>query len=127
MAASRQLKRLHKELSLEKKIELIKASGKKPKRTQEQLGEEFGIGRSTVSDILRKRESYQKQWEENRSSKRQRLNKPTRLDSLRGILQTGVFYRSLPDKTLACKGHSVKGGKHSKGTLNNFVYLQFNW
>ena len=216
MAASRKLKRPHKELSLEKKIELIKASGKKPKRTQEQLGEEFGIGRSTVSGILRKRESYQKQWEENRSRKRQRLNKSTRLDSLNKLVfdffckarsknipvsgpmmqkkalefaneleiedfhasngwltkwkdrynikqfktpgesadvcqqvvseykdrlpsiignydpqdifncdEAGVFYRSLPDKTLACKGHSVKGGKHSKERLTILFACSF--
>ena len=31
--------------------------------------------------------------------------------------ETGVFYRSLPDKTLACKGDSAKGGKLSKERL----------
>ena len=31
--------------------------------------------------------------------------------------ETGVFYRSLPDKSLACKGDSAKGGKLSKERL----------
>ena len=50
------------------------------------LGEQFGIGRSTVSDILHKREAYKAQWEENQSSKRQCLNKPMRLNSLNSLL-----------------------------------------
>ena len=70
MAAARQVKRLLKELNLDKKISLIEASERKPKSTQQQLGEEFGIGRSTVSDILRKKAAYKARWEENQSSKR---------------------------------------------------------
>ena len=207
-APGRRVKRLHKELSLEEKIKLIESCEQRPKPTQQQLGDQFGIGRSTVSDILRKKDSYKAQWEENQSSKRQRLNKSTRLDSLNKLVfdffckarsknipisgpiiqkkalefsaeleienfqasngwltnwkgrynikqfvvsgesadvspevvaefkerlssiiadydshdifncdETGVFYRSLPDKTLACKGDSVKGGKHSKERL----------
>ena len=59
MAAARQGKRLHKEYSLDKKINLIETSERKPKPTQQQLGEEFGIGRSTVCDILRKKATYE--------------------------------------------------------------------
>lgn len=39
------------------------------------------------------------------------------LDNIFNCDETGVFYRSLPDKTLACKGDSVKGGKHAKERL----------
>ena len=41
-------------MSLEKKIDLIKTSAAVPKPSQKDLGEKFGIGRSTVSDILKK-------------------------------------------------------------------------
>ena len=53
---------------------------------QQQLEEEFRIGRNTVSDILRKSNAYQVQWEENQSSKHQHLNKPMRLDSLNSLV-----------------------------------------
>ena len=55
-------------MSLEKKIELIKASAAVPKPSQKDLGEKFGIGRSTVSDILKKKDHYLKAWESNTSS-----------------------------------------------------------
>ena len=41
-----------KELTLEKKIELIKASEAEPKPRQDNLSKQFGIGRSNVSDTL---------------------------------------------------------------------------
>jgi predicted DNA-binding protein YlxM (UPF0122 family) len=55
-------------MSLEKKIELIKASAAVPKPSQKDLGEKFEIGRSTVSDILKKKDHYLKAWESNTSS-----------------------------------------------------------
>ena len=45
----------HKQLTLEKKIELIKDSEAVPKPRQDDLSKQFGIWRSTVSDILQKR------------------------------------------------------------------------
>ena len=61
----------HNELTLEKKIDLIKASEAVPKPRQDDLSKKFGIGRSTVSDILRKRDLYLEAWESNCASKRQ--------------------------------------------------------
>ena len=51
-------KRQRIELSLEKRISLINASERFPKPTLKSLSEEFGIGKSTVSDILKKKEIY---------------------------------------------------------------------
>ena len=51
-------RRQHTETHLEKKISLILASQETPKPTQQQLSERFGIGRSTVCDILKKRKQY---------------------------------------------------------------------
>ena len=31
--------------------------------------------------------------------------------------ETGLFFNMLPDRTLACKGESCHGGKHSKNRL----------
>ena len=31
--------------------------------------------------------------------------------------ETGLFFNVLPDRTLACKGESCHGGKHSKDRL----------
>ena len=46
------------ELSLKTKIDLIQAAESVPKLNQKQITEQFGIGTSTVSDILKKKEEY---------------------------------------------------------------------
>lgn len=48
-------KRARKDLSLEEKLTLIADSKKIPKLTQKELSEKYGIGRTTVSDILKKK------------------------------------------------------------------------
>ena len=82
----RTTKCLHTELSLEKKIALICASKCLPKPTQQQLGDKFGIGRSTVSNIPHKKVLYRDVWENNQNAKRKRLNKPTQLSSLNELI-----------------------------------------
>ena len=72
-AGGRLAKCFHKELT----SDIIVASDRKLKPTQQQLGEEFGIGRITVSDILHKYDAYKSQWENNLYSKHQCLNKAT--------------------------------------------------
>ena len=68
-------------MSLEKMIDLIKASAAVPKPSQKDLGEKFGMGRSTVSDILKKQAHYLEAWESNTSAaKRQRIKKTTPMD-----------------------------------------------
>jgi len=46
------------ELSLEKRTELIKCVEAVPKPTLKALSDKFGIGKSTVGDILKKKEVY---------------------------------------------------------------------
>ena len=53
-----QAKRRRIELSLKTKIDLIRAAELVPKLNQKQLAEKFGIGISTVSDILKRKEEY---------------------------------------------------------------------
>ena len=54
----RQEKRQRIELSLEKRIELIKCAESVPKPTPKALSGKFGIGKSTVGDNLKKKEVY---------------------------------------------------------------------
>ena len=85
MAMNRKAKRLRLELTLEENIRLICTSEQNSRLTQKELGDEFGIGRSTVSDILRKKTAYKSQWESNRGSDKRRLNKPTKMSSLNSL------------------------------------------
>ena len=66
-------KRVRKDLTLKDKINLIDESEKLPKVTQKELSVKFGIGTTTVSDILKRKEFYRKQFKEDASSKRQRF------------------------------------------------------
>ena len=54
-------KRKRNELNLADKVKLIKASECKSVR---KLAETFGLGKSTVSDILKKKKFYLKDYEE---------------------------------------------------------------
>jgi hypothetical protein len=90
-------------MSLEKKIELIKASAAVPKPSQKDLGEKFEIGRSTVSDILKKKDHYLKAWESNTSSaNRQRIKKATPMESLNNLLFS--FFCTARSKNLPISG-----------------------
>ena len=48
--------------------------------------QQFGSGKSMVSDILRKHAIYLQSWEENQSCKRQRLSKETDLSYLNQLV-----------------------------------------
>ena len=54
-----QAKRRRIELSLKTKIDLLRSAESVPKLNQKHLTEKFGIGTSTVSDILKKKEEYE--------------------------------------------------------------------
>ena len=95
-------KRGHNELNLEKKIDLIKASEAVPKPRQDDLSKKFGIGRSTVSDILRKRSLYLEAWESNRALKCQRIVKTTPTESLNELLYS--FFSQARDKNIPISG-----------------------
>ena len=67
-------KRSRNDLDLKWKIELIKQYDSIPKPTQKDLAKSFNVGTSTVSDILKKKEEYLKQFVENAPDKRKRFN-----------------------------------------------------
>ena len=95
-------KRSHKEISLEDKIVLIRASEAKPKPTQQQLSTQFGIGRTTVSDILKKRKHYEEAWEENVFAKRRRISKNHEADSLNDMVFS--FFNQARAKNIPISG-----------------------
>ena len=54
-------------------MDLIKEAEALPKPTQKELNAKFGIGKTTVSDILRRKEFYKQQFEENFGSSKNRF------------------------------------------------------
>ena len=80
-------KRQRKELTLNEKVDLIEHSEKTPKITQKDLGVKFGIGKTTVSDILKRKEFYREQFKISGSGKRQRFI----IGSKYGNLNEAVF------------------------------------
>ena len=95
-------KRSHKEMSLEDKIALIRASEASPKPTQAHLSCQFSIGRSTVGDILRKKRLYEEAWEGNVYSKRQRLSKTTNAEAVNEKLY--AFFNQARAKNIPISG-----------------------
>ncbi|XP_052240655.1 jerky protein homolog-like [Dreissena polymorpha] len=75
-------KRRRVELTLEDKIKLITESTAQPKPSLNALGERFKIGKSTVSDILKKKNVYQEQWEKNASGSKFRFDNECKFDRL---------------------------------------------
>ena len=63
-------KRARKELRLDSKLDLITDSEKIPKISQKDLSLKYGIGKATVCDILKRKDEYRRQSEENIGSKR---------------------------------------------------------
>lgn len=71
---SRPAKRQRTELSLSDKVKLIKDHESTPKVSQRDLAEKYKVGKSTVGDILRKKDTYMEQFELNANSSKQRFN-----------------------------------------------------
>ena len=67
-------KRRRVELTIEKKIDLIKESESVPKPTLKILSEKYGVGVSTVSDNLKKKIVYKEDFEKNLNPTKLRTN-----------------------------------------------------
>jgi hypothetical protein len=61
-------------LTLKQKYDLVQEAEKKAKPTQKELGIKFGIGKTTVSDILKRKSEYTQLFEENTTSQRKQHN-----------------------------------------------------
>ena len=67
MSSAPPRKRVRRELDLKQKVDMIKDARVKPKPTQKFLSDKYGVGTSTVSDILKKADTYIEQYENNAS------------------------------------------------------------
>ena len=74
------------ELSLEKRIELIKCAESVPKPTLKVLSSKFGIGKSTVGDILQKKEVYKAKYEKNSNPNEKCFDNSCKFDKLNELV-----------------------------------------
>ena len=72
--SERPAKRQRIELSFEKKIELINCAESVLKPILKALRDKFGIGKSTVGDILKKKEVYKAEYGKNGNPNKKRFN-----------------------------------------------------
>ena len=71
--SERPAKRRRVELSLDDKVKIINKYETLPKPTLQSLSDSFGIGKSTVSNIIKKRDTYKSQYENNANGRFSRL------------------------------------------------------
>ena len=72
-------KRRRVELTFQDKINLIKESESFPKPSQKSLSEKFGVGKTTVSDILKRKPEYLANFENNENLQKFRFAERKRL------------------------------------------------
>jgi hypothetical protein len=72
-------KRRRVELTFQDKINLIKESESFPKPSQKSLSEKFGVGKTTVSDILKRKPEYLANFESNENVQKFRFAERKRL------------------------------------------------
>ena len=79
-------KRQRIELLLEKRIELIKCWESVPKPTVKALSNKFGIRKSTVGDILKKKEVYKTEYGKNVNPNKKLFNNSCKFDKLNELV-----------------------------------------
>nr|XP_002735421.1 PREDICTED: tigger transposable element-derived protein 6-like [Saccoglossus kowalevskii] len=80
-------KRRRVELTLADKVKLMKDS-ESTNLTRQQLGQKYGIGKSTVTDIIKKKADYMKQFENNIDGSRQRIKTSSKFEEINGLVWT---------------------------------------
>ena len=79
-------KRRRVELTLQDKINLIKESESFPKSSQKSLSEKFGVGKTTVSDILKRKSKYLANFESNENVQKFRFGNKSKHDNLNDLM-----------------------------------------
>ena len=79
-------KRRRVELTLADRVSLIRMSEMVPKPTQKDLSEKFGVGESTVGDILRKKDIFLSEFEKNGDSKKKRFGNSCKFEDLNDLV-----------------------------------------
>ena len=84
--SERPAKRRRVELSLDDKVKIINKYETLPKPTLQSLSDSFGIGKSTVSNIIKKRDTYKSQYENNANGSKRRFNNACKFDRLNELV-----------------------------------------
>ena len=84
--SERPAKRRRVELSLDDKVKIINKYKSLPKPTLQSLSDSFGIGKSTVSNIIKKRDTYKSQYENNANGSKRRFNNACKFDRLNKLV-----------------------------------------
>lgn len=79
-------KRCRVMLSIKQKVELINASEAKPPVTQQHLADKFGISRSSVADIIKRKDFYRDQLTTNANTDRHRCTSGSKYGDLNSLL-----------------------------------------
>ena len=86
MSSAPPRKRVRRELDLKQKVDMIKDARVKPKPTQKFLSDKYGVGTSTVSDILKKADTYIEQYENNASGNKKRFDNVCKFDKVNTLI-----------------------------------------
>lgn len=100
-------KRRRLELTLDDKIKLINESELVPKPTQKQLSEKFGVGKTTVSDILKRKSEYLSSFESNDNGQKCRFSHSTKNDQLNELMWD--WFRQAREKSIPLSGPILQG------------------
>ncbi|XP_046562543.1 jerky protein homolog [Haliotis rubra] len=103
---SRPAKRARCELTLQQKVQLIEDFDKTPRPTQKALASTYGIGRQTVSDILKRRDHYIKKLEINMNDQAKRVLENSKFDKINTM--THEWFMAARSKSLPISGPILK-------------------
>jgi hypothetical protein len=95
-------KRRRVELTLQDKINLIKESESFPKPFQKSLSEKFGVGKTTVSDVLKRKSEYLANFESNENVQKFRFGNKIKHDNLNDLMWD--WFRQARDKAIPLSG-----------------------
>ena len=80
--AERPSRRARKDLTIDVKLKLIADSEKIPKAMQKDLAEKYGIGKSSVCDILKRKAEFKQLYEENGNVEKKGVYSNAKFDTI---------------------------------------------
>ena len=95
-------KRCRVELTLQDKINLLKESKSFPKPSQKSLSEKFWVGKTTVSDILKRKSKYLGNFESNGNVQNFRFGNKSKHDNLNDLMWD--WFHQARDKAIPLSG-----------------------
>jgi hypothetical protein len=83
-------------------MNLIEESESFPKPSQKSLSEKFGVGKTTVSNILKRKSEYLANFESNENVQKFRFGNKSKHDNLNDLMWD--WFRQARDKTIPLSG-----------------------